>query len=873
MVVKDRMLTAAQSELIGECDICIVGTGPAGSTLARELSHSGQRVTVLESGGLERDDATDGLNEVENVGRARVLDQWEVRNRILGGSSHTWGGRCAPFDAIDFEHRPWVPMSGWPFQRDEIGQYLARSAAHLGLNLGDGFSDERFWTLAGRDAPAVNPDPRALLPFFWQFSRDGGSRLEAMRFGKHLAREIGPNVRLITGATVLRVNVSEAGDRVVSLDYASPAGAVHTLRTARVILCAGGIENARLLLASNAVLSDGLGNRLDLVGRYLMDHPRGPVGRFDLAASAGLQRRFGRFNVRGNLFRGGFRLSPVVQRAEGLLNCAVWLGEAVAEDDPWEVLKRWMRRQPDLRSDFAKLLANRHMFLSGIGDLVEGKRGVVRKLSALHLDCMVEQRPDPDSRVTLSDRRDRFGVPLARIDWRVHRDEARTMRRTAELIADQFARGGLPAPILEPWVVAGDELPVTFLDVAHPTGTTRMATEPSSGVVDPECRVYGISGLYIAGSSVFPTAGHCNPTQLIVALAIRLGDHLKNDVDRRPAVEGTPTSRQRGKGGTVLVTGGTGLIGRHVVADLVERGYQVRATTSRTELPAETAGGAIEWVHFDLHGTTEYDELMRGCQAVLHIGAEMKDHARMTRTNVEGTRLLATAAEAAGVAAFCYTSSISVYGSGLTRQAREDSPVLTADRDVPSEYWGDEGIRIYGRTKLGGELALREVAKTVRYTILRPTVVVGVDEILKVGDWPLAKRIAAAHRHSHFVYVRDVSQAIIWAMERSLLGARDAGSVEVFNVGEDEHERPTHADFMRRAYRISGARRFKVVPTPWFVDWTRDLIRLRRATRRHPLWSMRFPADRLYAAGYTHRYGMSYAYDLALKQLQRAVDP
>ena len=95
MAVKDRILTAAQSDLIGECDICIVGTGPAGSTLARELSHSGQRVTVLESGGLERDDATDGLNEVENVGRARVLDQWEVRNRILGGSSHTWGGRCA----------------------------------------------------------------------------------------------------------------------------------------------------------------------------------------------------------------------------------------------------------------------------------------------------------------------------------------------------------------------------------------------------------------------------------------------------------------------------------------------------------------------------------------------------------------------------------------------------------------------------------------------------------------------------------------------------------------------------------------------------------------------------------------------------------
>ena len=132
----------------------------------------------------------------------------------------------------------------------------------------------------------------------------------------------------------------------------------------------------------------------------------------------------------------------------------------------------------------------------------------MRKLSALHLDCMVEQRPDPDSRVTLSDRRDRFGVPLARIDWRVHPDEGRTMRRTAELVAEQFARVGLPAPVVEPWVAAGEEIPATFLDVAHPTGTTRMAADAESGVVDPECRVFGIHGLYIAGSSVFPTAGH-----------------------------------------------------------------------------------------------------------------------------------------------------------------------------------------------------------------------------------------------------------------------------------------------------------------------------------------------------------------------------
>ncbi|HZC34695.1 MAG TPA: NAD(P)-binding protein, partial [Chthoniobacterales bacterium] len=270
---------------IGECDVCLIGSGPAGITIARELSDTGLRVTVLESGGFVRSPEVDALNEVENIGRPRVVDQWSVRNRIVGGSSHTWGGRCAAFDAIDFEERPWVPESGWPFEIGDLTPYLNRTVPYLGLAVCSGFSDERFWTIARRTPPPSQPDPAVLLPFFWQFSRDDAESYpyEYMRFGRHLSKWLGPNVTLVTGATVLRINPVESGRAVRSVDFAAPDGRQRTLSASTVVVCAGAIENARILLLSDKVTPNGLGNDRDLVGRYLMDHSRGPVGSFEVA--------------------------------------------------------------------------------------------------------------------------------------------------------------------------------------------------------------------------------------------------------------------------------------------------------------------------------------------------------------------------------------------------------------------------------------------------------------------------------------------------------------------------------------------------------------------------------------------------------------
>ncbi|MDQ2803268.1 MAG: GMC family oxidoreductase N-terminal domain-containing protein, partial [Pseudomonadota bacterium] len=408
------------------------------------------RVLLLESGGIGAQAEADALSEIENVGAPRIIDQSVVRPRVLGGTSGIWTGRCAPFDEIDFEPRSWVPHSGWPVGLGELTPFLDRSAGHLGLGAGSGFTE------AGppsRSKPAPRHpeiDPCILRPFFWQFSRDAVKRADSMRFGPRLLAEKADNVRVITNASVTHINTNATASSVESVEVAGLNGEHRTVTAPMVVLCAGGIENARLLLASNRVAPAGLGNGHDIVGRFLMDHPRGGVARFDHTRAAALnpylRMQLTRIGGGTYLFCKGLRLSPEIQEREGLLNCAVWLSEIVMDDDPWSALKRMLRRQGRLGQDSRAIISNPGLLAQGMRGVLTGDV-IPRKLEGLELNCTVEQRPDPDSRVTLSDRMDRNGTPLSRVHWRVNEHEQHTVRRTAELVVQELARLEVAAPV------------------------------------------------------------------------------------------------------------------------------------------------------------------------------------------------------------------------------------------------------------------------------------------------------------------------------------------------------------------------------------------------------------------------------------------
>lgn len=514
-----------------DCDICIIGSGPAGATLQRELAGGSLRVVVVESGGRTPQVDADALSAIENVGAPRVMNQSDMRPRRLGGTSMVWTGRCAPFDDIDYARRPWVPHSGWPIGPVELQPYLDRSAEHLGLGVGTGYTEAGPPRRFKRRPTSKGVDGQLLRPFFWQFSTDSARRYDSMRFGRRMLRETADNVRVLTNASVTHIDAGATASSAPAVEVTGRDGARRTIAASTIVLCAGGIENARILLASNRIAASGLGNGRDLVGRFLMDHPRGGVAAFDHTRARELRSLFGMQFMRTGqgsfLFCQGFRLSPEAQEREGLLNCAVWLSEQVRHDDPWSALQRILRRKATRpRRDAMAIASNLPLVFQGMHQGLRG--GVIpRRLEGLELNCTVEQRPDPDSRVMLSDRVDRHGTPLSRIDWRVNGQEQQTVRRTAQLVARECARLGAPTPVLDKWVRDEAPFPPSFQDVAHHMGTTRMSVAPSGGVVDPDCQIHGIRGLYVSGSSVFPTVGHANPTQMIVALAVRLADTLK----------------------------------------------------------------------------------------------------------------------------------------------------------------------------------------------------------------------------------------------------------------------------------------------------------------------------------------------------------
>lgn len=566
-------LTARDGGAVIETDLAIIGGGPVGLTIADCCSRAGMDVVVLESGLEHEDEAHEALNKVMASDSAQDPDPggcrtgfhelqaplWSaerqaygVRCRGLGGSTQAWAGKVAPFDEIDFATRGWVPDSGWPIERAELEPYLKRVGELLGLCPVD--PPQRF-----SDA--------GLRSCYWQFARSTVERLDVMRFGRDFAPALPPNVRVLLDATVTRLGFDPATRTVRELQVASLSGASVCIRPRRVVLAAGGIENARLLLVSDDDEPGGIGNRHDLVGRYLIDHAGIRLGHVEGAANIGLlARKFGFYglNHAGNshMFQHGLALSRQLQEEEGLLNAAIYFAPQRAADDPFDALKRLIRgqsdgplrdlaasargigliargmgaralawpRTPDALKEFVVASAIRLMPNMVADEFVSG--GLPHKLTGLHIEAISETAPDPRNRISLSDRRDAFGMRSAAANWQVGPIEWRTFEKLATHLKRGMNAAGYPVVTLADWVKDGSLAKPAPVDLAHTMGTTRMAADSRRGVVDVDCRVFGTANLYIAGGSVFPTGGHANPTWMFLALALRLADHLTVEAAR-----------------------------------------------------------------------------------------------------------------------------------------------------------------------------------------------------------------------------------------------------------------------------------------------------------------------------------------------------
>ena len=502
--------------------VCIVGAGLSGIVIARRLAEAGIDVILIEGGGEEPTRAGSDLLKGRSIGAPAYLRR--SRARAFGGTGHRWteetGFRSRPLRALDFEVRPGIAHSGWPFGLDQLDPFYTRASALCAFGAAE-FTTERW---SDDSAPEFKIEPFQTLMF--QFGpRDAFSRhLEELQNSKQ--------VTLVLGANAIELVTTNRGARASTVHCATMDGNAFEVTADEFVLAGGAIENARLLLASRADPHPaGVGNQHDLVGRFFMDHPTAHSGQFrpaDRLLFDRLDLYRERHDGDGVPVQGMLALSEERQRFEELLGVGFWLLPADEEEASAGILSARQLAAGRARRPWLPGLG-RHLW-NVAKDGVPVARYAVRRASRrprratrIQLRILAEQLPNPDSRVTLIDKRDRVGMPRVQLDWRVGDAERHSIRRTQQLLSEslQALGGGSLERIL------GDERPVsTLFGDSHHMGTTRMNNDPRQGVVDGDCRVHGVPNLYIGGSSVFPTGGFVNPVLTNAAMSLRLGDHL-----------------------------------------------------------------------------------------------------------------------------------------------------------------------------------------------------------------------------------------------------------------------------------------------------------------------------------------------------------
>lgn len=520
------MLTDARSLQAGtvvESEICVVGAGPAGIALSNELDAAGKTVTLVEAGGLGRRDSPKELAVGESVGESYFpLHKTFVHG--FGGTSNHWfegeGFRTRPLDPIDFQRRAAVPHSGWPFGHEELEPYYARAQRFLGVG-------EHPYEVSGweeLDGAMLDLDPAILQSVAFLVIPGTG-------VAHYLAQvEASQSLRLVYNAHAARLDTTDGGDRVTELVARVPGGSEVRVRAGKYVLACGGFGNAKLLLLSTGHDPAGLGNGSDVVGRYFMEHIGLRGGRVEPTSASPLKNPTSPyFAVHGQPLSVHTLLSlaPEVLESEGLLNGTFFfermpMSRTTQAVRSFVVLRRAINWRPlprDLGAHFVRAL-------SGIPSIVNTAvyeatgRGTA---DGIQMMAMAEQAPNPDSRVTLSDKENSLGIPRVRLNWRPTSQDISSILRSEAIIAEALRDAGI-ARVHDP--LSSEDVKWHMSGQWHHLGTTRMGLTPDESVVDPDSRVHGIDNLWVTGGSVFPTGGYANPTLTLIALALRLADSL-----------------------------------------------------------------------------------------------------------------------------------------------------------------------------------------------------------------------------------------------------------------------------------------------------------------------------------------------------------
>lgn len=526
-------------------DLLIIGGGAAGITLAQHFVNKKWRVVLLESGGEVFDSNVQALYRGDIVGLPTdPLDA--SRLRFFGGTTNHWSGWCRPLEPEDFERRAGWPQSGWPIKRRDLDAHYTQAGeiCQLGPFV---FDNPEFWQHqhGGSDLKLLPFKPDGLRSALFELSPP--TKFGAIYGPKLKAAQ---NVRVILDATALELieapghHADQARKQVAGARVSSMGGKRFDVAARATVVAAGGIETPRLLLLSDKVHPKGAGNENDLVGRYFMDHVWLRYGSYLRFAQEGLNLPFyfDYTKLAGGRVFATIAPSQALMQREGIANFRIWLTPSRVSSEGTDSAHAIMTalRHGTLPDHFFHHLGNVLGELDVLADnayktITGSKKGFVSGNKAAPydgawVDLNFEQQPNPNSRVKLGSERDAFGQRRVQLDWRLTEVDRHTATRAFDIAAHEFGRLGLGRTRTSFEFTKTGDWPPTIMGSDHHIGTARMADDPKTGVVDANCRVHSTANLYVAGSAVFPTGGFANPTLTIVALALRLGEHLEGQL-------------------------------------------------------------------------------------------------------------------------------------------------------------------------------------------------------------------------------------------------------------------------------------------------------------------------------------------------------
>jgi choline dehydrogenase-like flavoprotein len=516
-----------QSDAVFDADVCIVGAGPAGLTLAHELAGTAHQVVVLEAGGFAREPAAQQLYDGRSTGHPYLVSL--TRLRMFGGTSGIWHGQCGVILERHFKRRPGITDAAWPIDYSELEPHYRRAQELLELGA---FDYDRAESRSEARGLKPSSDER-LAPVIWHYRVP-----DPLRFGDCMRPEMerASNVRVLLHANVTALVTDAEATQVTKVRFSTLDGRTGVVRARTFVLACGGLETPRLLLNTDDVQRDGLGNARGLVGRNFMDHPSVVLGTIHLSgrraatAMTLLADRFSHSGTRKGASSLTYCLSERFERAQNV-------GGGYYRFLAPGTTPAWMLARAQVAGGEGSLLERLHAVARYFDEWAYAKyremNGYGQNFSQFDGNEVTvfvefEQLPNAESRVSLTTERDRLGLRRLALNWQLTEHEARTVRAMGDALARELFLMGLGRLRLEEWLLEpGIERAGKFGYASHHIGTLRMADDPQFGVVDRHGRVFSCDNVYVAGSAVFPTSSFVNPTLTIVALACRMADHLK----------------------------------------------------------------------------------------------------------------------------------------------------------------------------------------------------------------------------------------------------------------------------------------------------------------------------------------------------------